>query len=39
MEGYTTLEIAGKLHVAHRTVERKLELIRRIWYEKGIGDE
>jgi DNA-directed RNA polymerase specialized sigma24 family protein len=39
MEGYTTFEIAGMLHVAHRTVERKLELIRAIWCEQGTGAE
>jgi RNA polymerase sigma factor (sigma-70 family) len=31
MEGYTTEEIAGQLHCAPRTVERKLRLIRRLW--------
>jgi DNA-directed RNA polymerase specialized sigma24 family protein len=31
MEGYTTEEIAGKLRRAPRTVERKLDLIRRRW--------
>jgi DNA-directed RNA polymerase specialized sigma24 family protein len=31
MEGYTTEEIAAKLRRAPRTVERKLDLIRRRW--------
>jgi len=31
MEGYTTEEIASKLRRAPRTVERKLDLIRRCW--------
>jgi len=30
-EGYTTEEIAAKLRRAPRTVERKLDLIRRRW--------
>jgi DNA-directed RNA polymerase specialized sigma24 family protein len=33
MEGYTTEEIAAKLRRAPRTVERKLDLIRRRWSE------
>jgi DNA-directed RNA polymerase specialized sigma24 family protein len=31
MEGYTSEEIASKLGCATRTVERKLQLIRRLW--------
>ena len=31
MEGYSNEEIAGKLNRATRTVERKLQLIRKIW--------
>jgi hypothetical protein len=31
MEGYTTDEMAAKLRRAPRTVERKLDLIRRRW--------
>jgi DNA-directed RNA polymerase specialized sigma24 family protein len=34
MEGFTTEEIAGKLDCTTRTVERKLQLIRRQW-ERG----
>jgi DNA-binding CsgD family transcriptional regulator len=30
-EGYTTEEIAVRLRLARRTVERKLDLIRRRW--------
>jgi len=33
MEGYTTEEIAAKLRRAPRTVQRKLDLIRRRWTE------
>ncbi len=31
LEGYTNAEIASRLGFALRTVERRLELIRRIW--------
>jgi len=31
MEGYSNDEIARKLNRATRTVERKLQLIRKIW--------
>jgi DNA-directed RNA polymerase specialized sigma24 family protein len=31
MEGFTTEEIASKLDCTTRTVERKLQLIRRLW--------
>ena len=31
MEGFTTEEIAAKLGCTTRTVERKLQLIRRLW--------
>jgi hypothetical protein len=31
MERYTTVEIAAKLRLAPRTVERKLDLIRLRW--------
>ena len=33
MEGYTTEEIAAKLRRAPRTIQRKLDLIRRCWTE------
>jgi RNA polymerase sigma factor (sigma-70 family) len=33
MEGYTTEEIAGQLGCVPRTVERKLQVIRRLWEE------
>jgi DNA-directed RNA polymerase specialized sigma24 family protein len=39
MEGYGNEEIAGKLNMALRTVERKLGLIRRIWEDElGTAD-
>ena len=31
LEGYTNLEIAQMLHVSPRTIERKLDLVRRTW--------
>jgi DNA-binding NarL/FixJ family response regulator len=31
LEGYTNTEISAKLGVVERTVERRLNLIRRIW--------
>jgi DNA-directed RNA polymerase specialized sigma24 family protein len=31
MEGYTTRELADRLDVAPRTIERKLQQIRRVW--------
>lgn len=37
MEGFTNKEIAEKLPCSPRTVERKLELIRRIWEKKGVA--
>jgi DNA-directed RNA polymerase specialized sigma24 family protein len=35
MEGYTTEEIAGKLGCVTRTVERKLQVIRKLWGDEG----
>lgn len=35
MEGYTNNEIASQLGVQPRTVERKLRLIREIWFEES----
>ncbi len=35
LEGYTNTEISQKLGVVERTVERRLNLIRRIWAEDG----
>jgi DNA-directed RNA polymerase specialized sigma24 family protein len=35
MEGYTTEEIAAKLGCVPRTVERKLQLIRKLWGREG----
>jgi DNA-directed RNA polymerase specialized sigma24 family protein len=37
LEGFTTEEIAGKLGCVPRTVERKLQLIRKLWYDRGDG--
>ncbi|MFZ1936279.1 MAG: ECF-type sigma factor [Thermoguttaceae bacterium] len=34
LDGYTNIEIAERLRCALRTVERRLELIRRIWNEE-----
>lgn len=34
MEGYTNAEIAGRLNVVERTVERRLSLIRKLWDEE-----
>ena len=34
LEGYTNTELAGKLQLALRAVERKLQLIRRLWSEE-----
>jgi RNA polymerase sigma factor (sigma-70 family) len=34
LDGYTNVEIAERLRCALRTVERRLELIRRIWNEE-----
>jgi DNA-directed RNA polymerase specialized sigma24 family protein len=34
VEGYTNAEIAGKLGIVERSVERKLHTIRRIWEEQ-----
>jgi DNA-directed RNA polymerase specialized sigma24 family protein len=41
MEGYTQGEIAERLNVAERTIERKVRLIRAVWEaeaEKEITD-
>jgi DNA-directed RNA polymerase specialized sigma24 family protein len=38
IEGFTTEEIAAKLGCASRTVERKLQLIRRLWRAEPIDD-
>jgi DNA-directed RNA polymerase specialized sigma24 family protein len=35
MEGFTTDEIADKLGCVPRTVERKLQVIRKLWYDRG----
>jgi RNA polymerase sigma factor (sigma-70 family) len=37
LEGYTTSEIADKLGCVRRTVERKLERIRKKWAEEGLA--
>jgi DNA-directed RNA polymerase specialized sigma24 family protein len=36
MEGYTTEEIAAKLGCVPRTVERKLQVIRKLWGDEGL---
>jgi DNA-directed RNA polymerase specialized sigma24 family protein len=38
IEGFTTEEIAAKLGCATRTVERKLQLIRRLWRAEPVDD-
>lgn len=37
LEGHSNHEIAERLHCGLRTVERRLELIRRVWQEAGEG--
>jgi DNA-directed RNA polymerase specialized sigma24 family protein len=37
MEGYTNPEIAARLGVVERTVERRLRLIRKLWADEGGG--
>ncbi len=37
-QGATNGEIAGELNCTQRTIERKLERIRRIWMEAGLHD-
>lgn len=37
LEGFTNAEIAEQMDVQSRTVERKLQLIRKIWTEAGCG--
>jgi DNA-directed RNA polymerase specialized sigma24 family protein len=39
MEGYALKEIAERQKCTTRTVQRRLQLIRRIWEEEGIGRE
>ena len=34
LEGYTNAELAAKLNLSLRAVERKLQLIRRLWSEE-----
>ena len=38
IEGFTTEEIAAKLGCTSRTVERKLQLIRRLWRAEPTDD-
>ena len=38
IEGFTTEEIAAKLGCASRTVERKMQLIRRLWRAEPADD-
>ena len=37
-QGATNREVAGELNCTQRTIERKLERIRRIWTEAGLHD-
>jgi DNA-directed RNA polymerase specialized sigma24 family protein len=37
-QGVTNAEAASELHCTQRTIERKLERIRRIWIEAGLHD-
>ena len=37
-QGATNAEIASELNCTQRTIERKLERIRRIWVEAGLHD-
>ncbi|WP_165226708.1 ECF-type sigma factor [Aquisphaera insulae] len=39
LEGFTTEEIAGKLGFTPRTIERKLQIIRRLWNDGGVRGE
>lgn len=38
-QGYTNGEIAEELKCTRRTIERKLERVRRIWVEAGLHDD
>jgi DNA-directed RNA polymerase specialized sigma24 family protein len=38
MEGYTTAEIAERLHCVPRTIERKLRVIREVWQKDGMKE-
>ena len=38
MEGYTNGEIAKRLDVSRRSVERKVAVIRATWSEEGLGN-
>jgi DNA-directed RNA polymerase specialized sigma24 family protein len=38
LEGYSSGEIAKRLEVSSRTVDRKLQLIRDIWEEHAFGE-
>lgn len=38
-EGATNGEVAGELKCTERTIERKMERIRRIWVEAGLHDD
>lgn len=37
-QGATNGEVAGEMNCTRRTIERKLERIRRIWIEAGMHD-
>jgi IS30 family transposase len=39
MEDYSNEEIAKKVNRATRTVERKLQLIRKIWIHRGVNHD
>lgn len=38
MQGYTDTEVAESLHSSRRTVQRRLEIIRRIWTQADSGN-
>ena len=39
MEGFSNVEIAKKVGCATRTVDRKLQLIRKIWIHRHVDNE
>jgi DNA-directed RNA polymerase specialized sigma24 family protein len=39
LEGYTNAEIASKINRSERTIERKINLIRKLWIHLHVGEE